>query len=347
MMIDTIRVVIQVNVGRPLFGGRMVSTKWEDGQEQREFELLKHMKCEGSWSGSMMLRCIDGYELELYGSPTKFLHGHNLFGSSDLFALLKATIQRLQLGPLADVRVSDVAISEAKIQRIDVNEMFTLRNLEDVKLYIKAAASRASLSHRGKGALAEDGCTVSWGMHRGNRSAWKIKIYAKGPEFVVKRKGKLSQAAPLVRSELLKAWVDRQIRVEIEVHGRELDKLGIRSVDAWDAATAAKLWDAKASKLFWGDEPMEIEENKLEAPGRVTALYDSWLAGRDLAAHASRRSFFRWRSEVKKHYGVDIALPAPESGMDNVKAFTFRRVLQVERADQAEIEPLVRRLLAA
>ncbi|PZU46449.1 MAG: hypothetical protein DI568_11595 [Sphingomonas sp.] len=347
MMIDTIRVVIPVELGRPLFGGRMVSTTWADGQEQREFELLKHMRCEGSWSGSMMVRCVDGQELELYGSPTKFLGGHNLFGSTDLFLLLRQTLDRLALGPLEGVRVDDDAIRSARIHRIDVNEMFTLRNLEDVKLYIKACAARASLSHRGKGALAEDGCTVSWGMHRGNRSAWKIKLYAKGPEFVVRRKGKLSQAAPLVGCQLIRSWVDRQLRVEIEVHGRELDKLNLRTVSDWSAATAATVWEAKAAKLFWGDEPMSVEENKLEAPARVTALYDSWRAGRDLSALTPARTFARWRSEVKKFYGSDIALPTPSAGLDNVEAFTFKRVLHISTADPAEIDGHVRRLLAA
>lgn len=160
-MIDTVRIIVPVTWGRPLYGGQVISTKFDaDGQEVRDYQVMKHAAYEGSHSSSIQLRCIDGCNLELYGSCTKWLTGHNLYGSNDLWLLLRRSFDRLADGPLRDCpRVEDQQIRDAKIQRIDLNEMFRLRNSEDVKLYLAVAAARTSLSHRGKGALAENGCT--------------------------------------------------------------------------------------------------------------------------------------------------------------------------------------------
>ncbi len=168
-------------------------------------------------------------------------------------------------GPLADFPiVGDDQIMVAKIQRIDVNEMFELNSAADVKLYLAVAAARTSLSYRGKGALAENGCTLSWGMHRGNRSAWKVKFYAKGPESRVVRRGKSSLPGRLLGDQRVMDWVDRQLRLEYEIHGRELEKIGLRYVENWKPETASLVFRSKTDHFFWGDDPVSVEENRLE-----------------------------------------------------------------------------------
>jgi II/X family phage/plasmid replication protein len=242
-------------------------------------------------------------------------------------------------------RVSDSQILEAKIQRIDINEMFELKSLDDVKLYLGWAAARASLSHRGKGALAENGCTLSWGMHKGNRSLWKVKFYAKGPESRAVRKRKTSLPARLLSSDLLMSWVDRQLRLEFEIHGRELERLGLRRVSDWSVDTAVDVFCAKSGLFFWGDEPVMVEEN-LDIPRRVRNAFVAWKSGEDMRADCSRATFFRMRSDVKRHYGCDIALPAPVE-QSNLVVMAVTRILDLRRADPRDVQSKIESLLAA
>lgn len=352
MMIDTIRVKIPVEWGKPLYGGKVLSTKFADGMEVREYEVLKHESFEGSYSSSLHLRCIDGRELELYGSCSKWLTGHNLFGSCDLFGLLRRSLDRLHNGPLASLpAITDDQIRDASISRIDVNEMFSLNSLEDVRLYIKVASGRMTLARRGedKKQLSRDGNTLSWGMHKGNRSAWKTKIYAKGPEARVRRKGKPSLPERLVRDEVVMGWVDKQVRVEHELHGRDLDRLGLRKVGTWNVETARSVWSEKVGLFFWGDEPVEVEveQHDMSVTDKNTMkTYDAWRAGRDLRAYYSPASFKRWRARIRKQYGCDISLPAPEA-KSNVVAIDFKRVLELNVSDPGAISGRIDRLLAA
>lgn len=353
MMIDTVKVIIPVEWHRPLFGGRMVSTKSVGGTEAVEYEVLKFESVEGSYSSSLLLRCVDGRDLELYGSPTKWLTGHNLFGSTDLRLLLRRSIDRLYDGPLAGYPpISDIDIADAKIQRIDVNEMFSLNSLEDVRLYLKVAAARMSVARRSEDTktLSRDGNTLGIGMQKGNRSSWKLRAYAKGPECRVRRKGKSSLPTRLLGDEAVMGWIDRQLRLEYELHGRELDRLGLRYVRDWDVGTAAAVWAGKSDLIFWGDEPVEVEMSvckELSISDKNTLkTYDAWRAGRDLRAIYSSASFKRWRSRIKAAYHVDIALPPPESG-STVVAMDFRRVLDLSASRPEAIRDRVAMLLAA
>ncbi|MGH6616173.1 phage/plasmid replication protein, II/X family [Sphingomonas sp.] len=345
MMIDTIRVVIPVDWGFPLYGGQTIVTKFLEGEEIRDYSVLKHACFEGSYSSIIHLRCIDGCNLELYGSVTKWISGHNLYGSIDLFSILRRGVDHLYYGSLAEYpRISDDQIRSAKIQRIDINEMFELNSAEDVKLYLAIAAARTSLSHRGKGALAENGCTLAWGMQKGNRSAWKVKFYAKGPEARVVRKGKSSLPGQLLADPATMVWVDRQLRLELELHGRELDKLGARYVRDWKPETAMDVWSGKVGLFFWGDEPVSIERNA-DIPRRVRNAYAAWLRGDDMTTDCSRSTYYRMRGEVKRFFGCDIALPSPAQKPSNVVVFPVKRVLELKVADPGEIANRVERLL--
>ncbi len=348
MMIDSVKVAIEVDWETPLYGGQVIATKFnEDGLEVREYGLLKHAPFEGSHSANLLLRCVDGRVLELYGSPSKWLQGHNLWGSCDLRGLLRGCLDLLYSGPLANrPAVSDFALSSARVSRIDINEMFELNSLDDVKLYMAVAAQRTSLSHRGKGALAEDGCTLAWGMHKGNRSLWKAKFYAKGPESRVKRKGKTSLPARLVNDPHVMAWIDRQLRLEFELHGRELRRRGLDTVECWNETRCRSVFAGLVGKFFWGDDPVTINEKVEGVKPGVVVVYDAWLAGRDLASLYPRSSLYRHRTACKKAFGVDILLPAP-SQCSNVVALSFKRVLELRPAELADVSHRVRGLLAA
>lgn len=347
-MIDSVKVSIEVDWNEPLYGGQVISTKiGDDGVEVREYGVLKHAPFEGSYSANLLLRCVDGRILELYGSPSKWLQGHNLWGSCDLRGILRGCLDLLYSGPLAGrPPVSDFALSDARISRIDINEMFELDTLDDVKLYMAVAAARTSLSHRGKGALAEDGCTLSWGMHKGNRSLWKAKFYAKGPESRIKRKGKTSLPGRLLEDAFVMQWVDRQLRLEFELHGRELRMRGLDKVECWNETVCRSVFSGLVGKFFWGDDPVSINEKVEGVKPGVVVVYDAWLAGRDLSSLYSRAQLYRHRTACKAAFGVDILLPAP-AAPSNVVALSFKRVLDLRPAESDFVAARVQRLLAA
>jgi hypothetical protein len=65
MMIDTVRVVIPVAWPSPIFGGQVISTRIDQyGEEVRDYHVLKHLGCEGSFSSNLQIRCIEVMSLK-------------------------------------------------------------------------------------------------------------------------------------------------------------------------------------------------------------------------------------------------------------------------------------------
>ena len=98
-MIDWITAVIPCCHAELINGGEIISTC--PGTGEIEWSCNKRLKIEGSHESRIHVKTHDQNQLWISGNPTKFLQGHNIFGTNDLLGICvefyKQVVVRLEL----------------------------------------------------------------------------------------------------------------------------------------------------------------------------------------------------------------------------------------------------------
>ncbi len=282
----------------------------------------------GSFEASLQLRSVSHTELEVQGNPAKFLQGHNLYGPSDLLQLLwDALSVALPLSParctLADVGVSSPGLLEGVVTRVDLTHMFTLASEADVTAWLRTAELTAHIGRRGKGVM--EGNTLVMG-HAGGKSftRWQIVLYGKGSE--VRRR---PLPTPMREHTGVMEWVARNLRVEVRFGRLELEKLGFRKLSMWAAQGedgCDEMWRSKVGQLEFNLQDREFDCETL--PRQLRTTYVAWTTGADVRNLLSRRTFYRYRGQLLRLAGVDIAVPPPIQ--PTAEIIPLRRVIEVK-----------------
>lgn len=332
MMIDWVSVRIPAELPFPVTGGMII-----DHDENGEIRLAipKRLELEGSFSSKMMFRAVTTTEIELSGNPAKFLQGHNLYGPSDLRKLVARVLS--EACPPIFGCVPPMDLRDAVLSRVDVTDGIILDREGDVLGYLRAVEEQARIAYKGRGVL--DGSTLIFG--RANKGArakdWQIVMYAKGLEVAKRPLPPLMMADPEVID-----WVNRLLRIEVRLRGRELDRLGVKTLGAWEETTAAELWHGKFGKLELSEvRQVETEQLELIKP-RLRNAYAAWRHGEDLRKGCPKASFYRLRREMLDALGIDIAIPVPKSNV-----VPLVRVIQATPAHRPPWADRVDALLAA
>jgi len=175
----------------PIPAGRVVKLS---AQGEIEWETPAHSQLVGSYDSSVRIRSRGDIDhatgfcsvLEISGNPTKFLVGHNIFGSDALFLLIKKFVSKVLL--LANIDHSRVDFQRVMklglftISRIDITYSFSLATRSEVLAWLRAADHKAR-TRRGKGVL-KGLSTIEFGA-TSKRPRWKIVCYCKGAELDV------------------------------------------------------------------------------------------------------------------------------------------------------------------
>lgn len=341
-MIDWLTFVAPCAHLRPIDGGVVLSLT-PDGSVQ--WSTRKRAQVRGSFDDTLTIRththdCEPLSHVEISGNPVKFFQGHNLWGSSDLPALVLATLAHLvgrgDLGllPTAEDRQRWMDGS-IRLTRVDQTESFHLANLADVLAWIRAAEQTAHLSHRGRGQLTK-GSTLYFGKHS---RRWSLKLYAKGQEVREKGHGQTSiQDLPHAL-----AWADRTLRAELVLRSMELKRRGLDTVAAWSgdvdsSVTSRLLLDRLGAMTMTtvSNLPASVLDNLKPS---LRMAYQSWESGVDLRSILPKRTFYRYRSELLPH-GIDLALVKPREASNVVPLVRILEAVPVGVPDWAEGTPL-------
>ena len=132
-----------------------------DREGNTEWLVNKKMTVEGSYSSKIQIQSLTDNMIYISGNPTKFLQGHNLFGSNDLRRLMSKFFDELlkkdDLGLCPDpFQLQDIYDGNYELSRVDVNETWHLNNQKDVLAWIRAVGETAYLKHRGVGQFSGD-----------------------------------------------------------------------------------------------------------------------------------------------------------------------------------------------
>jgi II/X family phage/plasmid replication protein len=278
-----------------------------DAQGNNEWTVNKTLTVEGSHSSKIQIKSHTENQIYISGNPTKFLQGHNLFGTNDLVGLMgkffDALLEHEQLGLCPDpFQYANIKDGHYELTRVDVNETWHLNSQKDVLSWIRAVGETAYLRHRGAGQFSGD--TAYFGK---NSRRWALKCYSKGLEILAKG----HKLPPELSLPEMIEYAQKALRIEGVTRQLELKRRSLHVASNWDIDTAEELLLEYISKLEMSDVFM-LDESVLDTlPPRLRLTYQAWLNGDDLKSVFTHRTFYRVRKEMEK-YGIDISTKSPK-----------------------------------
>jgi II/X family phage/plasmid replication protein len=278
-----------------------------DAQGENEWTVNKTLTVEGSYSSKIQIKSHTENQIYISGNPTKFLQGHNLFGTNDLVCLMGKFFDELlkheQLGLCPDpFQYANIKDGHYELTRVDVNETWHLNNQKDVLSWIRAVGETAYLKHRGAGQFSGD--TAYFGK---NSRRWALKCYSKGLEILAKG----HKLPPELSIPEMIEYAQKALRIEGVTRQLELKRRSLHVASNWDIDTAEELLLEYISKLEMSDVYM-LDQSVLDTlPPRLRLTYQAWLNGDDLKSVFTHRTFYRVRKEMEK-YGIDISTKSPK-----------------------------------
>ena len=278
-----------------------------DAQGNNEWTVNKTLSVEGSYSSKIQIKSHTENQIYISGNPTKFLQGHNLFGSNDLVSIMGKFFDELlkheNLGLCPDpFQYANIKDGHYELTRVDVNETWHLRNKNEVMAWIRSVGETAFLKHRGAGQFSGD--TAYFGK---NSRRWALKCYSKGHELTAKGH-KLPKE--LATPEMLE-YADKALRIEGVTRQLELKRRSLNIASNWDIDTAEELLLEYISKLEMSDVYMLKDDVLDSLPPRLRMVYQTWLNGDDLKQILPHNTFYRYKKALRE-FGVDISTKSPK-----------------------------------
>lgn len=311
-MIDWITALLPCSHA-PLNGGCVVSIG-PDGDEEWRSE--RKVRARGSFESSIDIRSQGGdgkggaTHLFIDGNPSKFLQGHNLFGSDDLVSLMREVFARLVDQFSLTPTNTDWAMVEAgdyTVCCIDYTRSFELPTRGDVKAWLRAAEFKAKSRH---GRPSSKGGTLYFGQ-RSRR--WCLKFYCKGEEIEAP---KHTLPYELQLPDLI-AWADNKLRAELRLRTRELIDIQLRRACDLTPDRLAELFNEYVRGLDMSEQIALTTEALLALPQRLRSSYVLWKSGEDLRGTLSKNTYYKHRKELRE-YGIDIAIRCEVVDRSNV-----------------------------
>ncbi len=291
----------------PIASGYVLSVN-PDGTE--EWCSPRRLQATGSFEKSISIKSIDcggvGQASHLWcnGNPSKFLQGHNVFGSDDAVSLLYDVfcilVKQFDLHPTQE-EIYRIKTGDYPLKMVDVNYSFSLPCRIDVLAFIRALEFKAKTRH---GRPSMKGGTLYFGK---NSKRWAIKLYCKAEEIETKR-GEI----PLkLIGQGIETWAEDKLRIELRLLKKELEDLNIKKVKDLDKQTLQRLFNEYLRKIDMNEQIKLTEEVMMEMPNKLRSTYTLWSEGHDLRSMISKATYYRHRIDLKE-FGINIDL-RPES----------------------------------
>ena len=319
-MIDWVTAKLICNHDPNKLSEGLVASLDRDGNT--EWLVHKKVTVEGSYSTKIQIQSLTDTQIYISGNPTKFLQGHNLFGSNDLVSIMgkffDELLKREELGLCPDpFQYAAIKDGHYELSRVDVNETWHLNNQKEVMAWIRSVGETAFLKHRGAGQFSGD--TAYFGK---NSRRWSLKCYSKGLEIQKKDR----RLAPELDLPEMREYARKALRIEGVTRQLELKRRELHIAANWDIDTAEELLLEYISKLEMSEVYMLSDDVLNTLPPRLRLTYQAWLNGDDLKHILPNGTYYRSKSGLQK-YGIDISTKPPK---DNNNVIPLIRVLEAK-----------------
>lgn len=270
------------------------------------------------------LSMVNGRYTKLYisGNPSKFLQGHNLFGTDDLNSLINDFFSSIcQLYTRRPIHLSSdeqykLISGQYRLTRVDCTYMYDVGSLSNALAWLRQAEKTATLSHRGRGQLTK-GSTLYFGK---NSKKWSLKIYAKGEEF------KTSVNLNHGYHEKLIDYANRSLRVELTIRSQQLKKFDLEFGCNWCDNTVSDIHKKCLEGFNMSDITYASIDNLDKLSTSSKGAYAMWEKGIDLRNIYSKAQFYRHRKNILDVLGIDV-ISQPQN-LANDKVVPFVRFIE-------------------
>jgi hypothetical protein len=302
---------VQNHLSEPFDTGRIMKIS-PTGEVVQEF--ASRLAVSGSHDSSMTFRAPYFHQLEMGGNATKFLQGHNLFGSSDpqnLFFSAGFMTLNVEQSPFPcpprywgmlshdDGRpFARHTVTDLRFTRIDLTRSYKFDSDAESREWLRSVAGSGHSRHRNS--FMQNGT-----MYFGKTSTrWTMKIYQKFDEIT---SGKVGHELPNTFSEeerkQLIDWAHGVVRFEVTLRRPEIEKMQ-------KPFNAVELWEEYYAKVEFNRNEVLMSTDVLdELSARLKIVVLSWQSGADLRKIMQKQSFYRARREILSKAGIDIAEP--------------------------------------
>lgn len=323
-MIDWVRVTLPF-IHVPLNTGEVFSM---DENGEIEWRTPKRMQAVGSYEKKISIKSegADGQgnatHLWLSGNPSKFLQGHNVFGSDDIVSLVYDTfliiIKQLNL-TANDFEYQLIRHGQYPLSVVDINYSFELPSRDDVLAFIRAMEFKAKTRH---GRPSKKGGTLYFGK---TSERWALKMYCKAEEI----RTKTGQLPEPLTNKGIENWAENKLRVELRLFRKELEKHQIQQAKDLSPEYVTQLFNQYLGKLEMTDQIRLTDSITAKLPNKLVSTYTLWTEGHDLRAMMSKATYFRHR-KMLLDYGINIDLRPCEPATNNV--IPMFRILEAKPA---------------
>lgn len=298
----------------PIYSGEVISVN-PDGTE--DWRTPKRTQATGSFEKKISIKSIGGEgrgkatHLWMNGNPSKFLQGHNIFGSDNLVSLLYDVfcliVKKYNLKPTKE-EIERVRTGDYKLVMTDINYSFSLPSRGDVLAFIRALEFKAKTRH---GRPSSKGGTLYFGK---TSEYWAIKFYCKAEEIQTSN-GKLPE--PL-KNKGLEDWAENVLRIELRLLSKELQRLNITTVKDLTTDKAKHLFNTYLERIDMSEQIKLNDNVMLKMPNKLRSTYTLWLEGHDLRNLISMPTYYRHRKQLKEEFGINIDLRPESTKQSNV-----------------------------
>jgi II/X family phage/plasmid replication protein len=287
-----------------VYGG-FLSAYHADGS--RDWTSFRRLQVEGSHSAVVSVKSRDYDTLTVSGNPSKFLQGHNVFGSNNLLslapALLEGLTDRLGLSPSPSARASWYA-GEFDLSRLDLTRSYDLGSADQVRRFLTAAGAVAHGRHQKVSQY--DSQTVYLGQKSRRAS---LKLYDKFTEMQQRGHTLPTTLAPIWHQKLLQ-WAEGKVRAEVTLRSMELRDRHLDRGAVWSPSLIESVIDNRLAQLELNDTMRLAEDAVIGLRPKLVPIYHAWRAGADLKSLYAKNTFYRYRRALLPH-GIDIAHVRP------------------------------------
>lgn len=286
----------------------------EDGNQIQDIILGTQIP---SFDTSIRVRPIDA-EIEVSGNPSKFLQGHNLFGSSDLKSTVKRFLYRIER--LLGFKIfPNHSQKYCSIHEIHVSQLVDMDSEQNMRNFLLQLGRLGSTRH--KRYSSYEGETVYLGKTKGKGCRASDLYYWR---FYDKKKELLSHK----KSRILNHWnIGSHLRAELVLKRKHLYILGLTTVQNWTEEKMDQIFLDHLDRIKVATCNV-VGEQALPPVGmrsKDMPLWYLWFSGNDLRTHYTKTTFYRLRANFLLLYGIDLGKPPYISG-ENILDFGWHRL---------------------
>jgi len=313
-------------VHHPINSGEILSIN-PDGTV--DFCSPKRLQVKGSFDKTISIKSAGGdgtglaTHLWVQGNPSKFLQGHNVFGSDNIVSLMSDLFD--VIAPQFDLKptlkeLHSIKTGNYELKTVDINYSYELPCKTDVLSFIRALEYKSKTRH---GRPSKKGGTLYFGK---NSKRWALKMYCKAEEILTPR-GRLPHDLQGIGIE---NWVDNKLRIELRLLSKELKKRNIVNVKDLIVDKVKSLFDEYLGRIEMSEQIALSDDTIINMPNKLRSTYTLWLEGHDLRDMMSKATYYRHCIELKE-LGINIDLRPESTQKSNVVPLI--RILEAQPAN--------------